>query len=144
MCGSDIFLQDGSREILAKERILAKGKKLYAAFMDLEKAYDRVDWLALWDGLKTYGVGGKLLSAKSFYEKAPARVKISGETSEHFEIKVGLRQGCVMSPWLFNIYMDGDITHPCLTPTSTAKTLTELPSHPHTCICLSIKRLYPL
>ncbi len=36
-----------------------------------------------------------------------ACVKINGETSEHFEIKVGLRQGCVMSPWLFNIYMDG-------------------------------------
>ncbi len=35
--------------------------------------------------------------------------KISGEISEHFEIKVGLRQGCVMSPWLFNIYMDGVI-----------------------------------
>ncbi len=33
--------------------------------------------------------------------------QISGETSEHFEIKVELRQGCVMSPWLFNIYMDG-------------------------------------
>ncbi len=31
--------------------------------MDLEKAYDRVDWLALWDILKIYGVGGKLLSA---------------------------------------------------------------------------------
>ncbi len=29
------------------------------------------------------------------------------ETSEHFEIKVDLRHGCVMSPWLFNIYMDG-------------------------------------
>ncbi len=29
------------------------------------------------------------------------------ETSEHFEIKVCLRQGCVMSPCLFSIYMDG-------------------------------------
>ncbi len=29
------------------------------------------------------------------------------EKHEHFEIKVVLRQGCVMSPWLFNIYMDG-------------------------------------
>ncbi len=49
--------------------------------MDLEKAYDRVDWLALWDVLKIlYGMGGKLLSAiKSFYEKASACVKISGE-----------------------------------------------------------------
>ncbi len=49
-----------------------------------------------------------LLSAiKSFYEEASAWVKISRETSEHFEIKVGLRQGCVVSLWLFNIYMNG-------------------------------------
>ncbi len=62
------------------EKILAKGKKLYAAFMDLEKAYDRVNWLALWDVLKIYGVGEKLLRAvKSFYEEASAIVKISGE-----------------------------------------------------------------
>ncbi len=53
-------------------------------------------------------MGGKLLSAiKCFYEEAPECVKISGETSEHFEIKVGLRQRCVMSLWLFNIYKDG-------------------------------------
>ncbi len=64
----------------------------------------------MWDVLKIYGVGEKTLSAiKSFYEEASACVKISGETSEQFEIKVGLRQGCVMSPWLFNIYMDGRI-----------------------------------
>lgn len=34
-------------------------------------------------------------------------IKISGETSEQTEIKVGLRQESVMSPWLFNTYMDG-------------------------------------
>ncbi len=76
--------------------------------MDLEKAYDRVNWLALWEVLRICGVAGKLLSAiKSLYEEESACVKISGETSEHFEIKVGLRQRCVMSPWLFNVYMDG-------------------------------------
>ncbi len=53
MCRSDIFLQDGSRENISKR------KKLYATFMDLEKAYDRVDWLALWEVLRIYGVGGK-------------------------------------------------------------------------------------
>ncbi len=66
----------------------SKEKKLYAAFMDLEKAYDRINWLALWEVLKIYGVGGKLLSAiKSFYEEASACVKISGETSEHSEMR---------------------------------------------------------
>ncbi len=59
--------------------------------MDLEKAYDGVDWLALWEILRIYGVGGKLLGAiKSFHEAASACVKINGETSEHFYIKVDL------------------------------------------------------
>ncbi len=34
---------------------------MYAAFIDLEKAYDRVDRNALWSVLKIYGVGGQLL-----------------------------------------------------------------------------------
>ena len=34
-------------------------------------------------------------------------MKVNDEMSESFEIGVGVRQGCVMSPWLFNIYMDG-------------------------------------
>ncbi len=53
--------------------------------MDFEKANERVDWLALWEVLRIYSVGGKLLSAiKSFYEAASACVKINGETSEIF------------------------------------------------------------
>ncbi len=59
--------------------------------MGLEKAYDRIDWLA-WEVLRIYGVGGKLLTAiKSCYESASACVKINGETREHFEIKVGFK-----------------------------------------------------
>ena len=50
----------------------------------------RVDWEALWDGSK-------------------ACVKIGGKLSEYCDVKVGVRQGCVMSPWLFNVYMDGVI-----------------------------------
>ncbi len=48
---------------MVAEKVLAKGKKLCAAFKGLEKAYDRVDWLALWDVLRLYGMGGKLLNA---------------------------------------------------------------------------------
>ena len=34
-------------------------------------------------------------------------VRVGNEVSEWFPVRVGLRQGCVMSPWLFNLYMDG-------------------------------------
>ncbi len=51
----------------------------------LEKAYVRVDYLALWDVLKIFGVGGKLLNAiKTFYEDESACVKITGETRGYF------------------------------------------------------------
>ena len=90
------------------EKFLAKGRKVYFAFMDLEKAYDRIDREALWQVMSMVGVGGKLLGGlKSFYEDNRGCVKVGGEdVSDWFESKVGLRQGCVMSPWLFNIYMD--------------------------------------
>ena len=53
-------------------------------------------------------MGGKLLNAiKSFYRESRACVRVNRRESEWFDVKVGLRQGCVMSPWLFNIYMDG-------------------------------------
>ena len=90
------------------DKLLAKGKDVYWAFMDLEKAYDRIDRKALWQVCRIYGVGGRLLrGVQSFYEDSRACVRVGSEVSEWFPVRVGLRQGCVMSPWLFNLYMDG-------------------------------------
>ncbi len=51
--------------------MLTKGKKVYAAFIDLEKVYDIIDWMATWDVLKVYGVGGSLMNGvKAFYKDA--------------------------------------------------------------------------
>ena len=53
-------------------------------------------------------MGGKLLTAiKSFYRNSSACVRIGDRESDSFEVKVGLRQGCVMTPGLFNLFMDG-------------------------------------
>ncbi len=90
------------------EEYLGKGKKLYSAFMDPEKPYDRVARVALWSVLKIYGVGRQLLKGiQASYSEANACVRVGGEFSESFAVKVGVKQGCVMSPWLFNIFMDG-------------------------------------
>ncbi len=56
-------------------KYLEKDRKRFAAFMDLEKAYDRVDGKCLWDTLRVYGVGGILFEGiKFFYENASASV----------------------------------------------------------------------
>ena len=58
--------------------------------------------------LRVYGVGGKLLKAvQRFYVDNKAFVRVGNDVSEWFPVNVGLRQGCVMSPCLFNVYMDG-------------------------------------
>ncbi len=58
------------------EGYLGKDKKLYAAFMDLGKAYDRVDREALWSVLRIYGVGEQLLKGiQAFYKEANVCVR---------------------------------------------------------------------
>ena len=59
----------------------------------------------MWQILRVYGVGGKLLkAAQSFYVASRACVRVGNDVSAWFPVNVGLRQGCVMSPWLFNVY----------------------------------------
>src|SRR5678816_4814887 len=41
------------------------------------------------------------------YDDSEVCVRINGVKSDWFSINSGVRQGCVMSPWLFNLYMDG-------------------------------------
>ena len=79
-------------------------------FIDLEKVYDRVNRKALLQVLRMYDVGGKLLSGiKSMYVDSSACVRVKVGQSDQFRIDSGVRQGCIMSLWLFNVYMDGVI-----------------------------------
>ena len=55
-CTDQIFIV---RQICEKH--LGKGKDVCFAFLDLEKAYDRVDRDAMWNVLRVYGIGGRLL-----------------------------------------------------------------------------------
>ena len=79
---------------------------MYFVFWGLEKAYDRADRHAIWNVLRLNGIGGRLLQ-KSLYVGSKACVRVGNEVSEWFPVRVGLRQGCVMSLWLFNLDIDG-------------------------------------
>ena len=51
-----------------------------------------------------YDVGGKLMNGiKSIYVNSIACVKVKGDDSECFKIDSGVRQVCIISPWLFNV-----------------------------------------
>ena len=62
------------------EKVIEKDKKVYAAFVDLEKANDSVSRSKLWVALEDYGAKGKLLAAvQSLYEEGRARVRVAGK-----------------------------------------------------------------
>ena len=66
--------------------------------MDLQKAYDTIDRYGVWQMLRVYGFGGKLLKAvQSFYVHRRACVRMGNDVSNWFLVNVGLRRGCLMS-----------------------------------------------
>ena len=74
--------------------------------MDLEKPYDKVNRKALWQVTKMDDEDGILLyGIKSIYDNSIGCISVKGEC-ERFTINSGEGQGCTMSPWLFNVYMD--------------------------------------
>ena len=59
------------------EKYLANGKDVFWAFVDLEKAYDAIDRSGMWQTLRVYGVGGKLLkTVQSFYVDSRECVRV--------------------------------------------------------------------
>lgn len=89
------------------ERFLEKGRSVTVCFVDLEKAFDKVNWDKLVYILKRKGVDwrDRRLIA-NLYKQQKAIVRIKGNNSEEIEIHKGVRQGCNLSPLLFNIYLE--------------------------------------
>ena len=76
----------------------------YICFLDLEKAFDRVPRQKIWNVLYSSGVDQKLLDAiKSTYKDQRSSV-LNGMNS--FACNTGVRQGSVLSPLLFIVYMN--------------------------------------
>ena len=69
--------------------------------------FDSVNHEVMWRILKARGVHPKLLALiKDLYSGSRARVTVHGTESDWFDIRTGVRQGCPLSPLLFNMYMD--------------------------------------
>ena len=87
------------------ERMIEKNKNLYAAFIDYSKAFDKVKHQKLIEILKKAGIPEvEIRLIVNLYWGQTAVVRIDNETSENFPISKGVRQGCILSPILFNLY----------------------------------------
>ena len=57
--------------------------------------------------LRVKGLRKIVEAVQSFYVDSMACVLVEMDVSECFPVNVGLKQGCVMSPWALNVYVDG-------------------------------------
>ena len=90
-----------------QEKYLARKRNLYFAFVDLEKAFDRVPRDVVWWALRKLGVEEWLIRVvQSMYRNTKSQVRINSTFSDDFLVKVGLHQGSVLSPLLFIIVLE--------------------------------------
>ena len=97
----------------AVQKVLSKrGQKLYVAFVDFRKAFDSVNHDKLMNVLYSEGVHGKFfVTIKCMYESLLSCVRACNNLSEYFKCPVGVRQGCVMSPTLFSMFINQLAVH---------------------------------
>jgi hypothetical protein len=76
-------------------------------FIDFASAFDSLHRLSLWRILEADGVPTKLINLiRAFYRHPGNRVLVNGEQTDRFETRTGVRQGCPLSPVLFNFVID--------------------------------------
>ena len=93
------------------ERYLQHQQDLYHVFVDFKKAFDRVWHEALWATMRFYNINAKLTQVlQNLYAKATSAVYFNSSVGDWFKTTVGVRQGCLLSPTLFNIFLERIMT----------------------------------
>ena len=102
----------GSRDQIANIRwIIEKGreflKNIYFCFIDYAKAFDCGDHNKLWKILKEMGIPDHLPYRPPEKPVCRSRSNRTGHgTTDWFQIGIGVRQGCILSPCLFNLHAE--------------------------------------
>ena len=82
-------------------------KKIYFYFIDYAKAFDCVDHNKLWKILQEVGIPDHLTCLlRNLYASQEATVSIGYGTTDWLQIRKRVRQGCILSPCLFNLYAE--------------------------------------
>ena len=82
-------------------------KSTYTAMVDFSKAYDKIDRHHLWEKVSSTGIRGNMLRAlRAIYSNVECSVKVNGHLTDSFKVLSGLKQGCLLSTTLFNLYIN--------------------------------------
>ena len=93
------------------ERYLQHQQDLFHVFIDFKKAFDRFLHEALWATIKKYNISTNLIQViKNLYNKATSAVLFNSSIGDWFRTTAGVRQGCLLSPTLFNIFLERIMT----------------------------------
>jgi hypothetical protein len=102
----------GTRDHIFNMRIIIEkcreyNVNLHTCFIDYTKAFDCVQHQTLWRIMLDMGFPTHIVHLiKSLYQEQQAAVRTESGTSDWFEVQKGVRQGCILSPCLFNIYAE--------------------------------------
>ena len=92
---------------LAEHYMEVQNGELINVFIDFKKAFDRVWQSGMFRVLQHYNIPRKLTALiKDLYSQAVSAVRIGNDVSDWFRQTVGVRQGCVLSPDLFNLFLE--------------------------------------
>lgn len=102
----------GTRDAIYQLRMISEksvqmGKNLYLCFVDYQKAFDRVKHDKLLEVMEKAGIPElerRLIINLYWHQKAA--VRWDNESSKYVDIEKGVRQGCIISPILFNLYSE--------------------------------------
>ena len=82
-------------------------KRIYFCFIEYVKGFDGMDHNKLWEILNEIGVPDHLTYLlRNLYADQEATVRTRHETTNWFQIRKRVRQGCILSPCLFNLYAE--------------------------------------
>ena len=89
------------------KRYQSRSTNVFLAFLDASKAFDRVSFTVLFNILEKRGVPNYIIRLLSFwYSSQEVQAQWGNDFSDMFKVSNGVKQGGILSPYLFNVYID--------------------------------------